>query len=64
MAKTVADSRVSATGTFTRTNGTTSSINDVNFAINQRDTVWMDDRTIDAAFLVGNGVVSPCATVH
>ncbi|MEQ1705495.1 MAG: hypothetical protein ABL867_05925, partial [Rickettsiales bacterium] len=45
----IAGNIVAATSSFTRTNGTTSTIADVNLRSNQRDTVWLGDKTVDAA---------------
>lgn len=47
--QTIAGNEIAATGAFTRTNGTTGVIADINFAVNQRDTVWLGDKTIDSA---------------
>ncbi len=45
----IAGNIVTATGTFTRANGTTGAVGDVALRANQRDTDWLGDKTIDSA---------------
>lgn len=40
---------VTATGAFTRTDGTTGLVGDIGFRVNQQVTTWLGDRTISAA---------------